>query len=118
MAAQADRPEGVEQEQRRRRSPAQVRATVVGILAGLVRWVGLLFALVLVVHVLLTVGQANPDNGITVFFADAAEPLALAFRNLFTPANDELRVLVNYGLAALFWLIVSGVLARLIRRLG
>lgn len=91
---------------------------MVGVLAGLVRWVGLVFALVLVVHVLLTVGQANPDNGITVFFADAAEPLALAFRNLFTPENAELRVLVNYGLAALFWLIVSGVLARLIRRLG
>jgi hypothetical protein len=118
MAAQADRPEGVEQEQRHRRSPAEVRATVVGVLAGLVRWVGLLFALVLVVHVLLTVGNANPDNGITIFFADAAQPLALAFRNLFTPENAELRVLVNYGLAALFWLIVSAVVARLIRRLA
>jgi hypothetical protein len=30
----------------------------------------------------------------------------------------NLRVLVNYGLAAVFWLIVSGVLSRLIRRLG
>lgn len=118
MAAQADeRPEGVEQEQRRRRSPV-ARATVVGVLAGLVRWVGLVFALILVIHVLLTVGNANPDNGITVFFADAADPLALAFRNLFTPENAELRVLVNYGLAALFWLIVSGIVARLIRRLA
>lgn len=90
---------------------------MVGVVAGLVRWVGLIFAIVLVVHVLLTVGNANPDNGITVFFADAADQLTLAFRNLFTPANAELRVLVNYGLAALFWLIVSGVLARLIRRL-
>jgi hypothetical protein len=115
MAARAERPEGVE---RARRSPAQVRASVVGVLAGLVRWVGLIFALVLAVHVLLTVGHANPDNGITVFFARVADPLALAFRNLFTPDNAQLRVLVNYGLAALFWLVVSAVVTRLIRRLG
>lgn len=95
-----------------------MRTSVVGFLAGLVRWVGLLFSIVLVAHVLLTVGGANPDNGITVFFADAAEPIALAFKSLFTPANAELRVLVNYGLAALFWLIVSAVVARLIRRLS
>ncbi len=94
------------------------RSNVVGVLAGVVRWVGLLFALVLVVHVLLTVGHANPDNGITEFFSSAADPLALAFKSLFTPDNAELRVLVNYGLAALFWLIVSSVLSRLIRRLA
>lgn len=91
---------------------------MVGILAGLVRWTGLIVAIVLVVHVLLTVGNANPGNGITVFFADWAEPLALGFRTLFTPENEELRVLVNFGLAALFWLIVSGILARLLRRLA
>jgi hypothetical protein len=94
------------------------RSNVVGVLAGVVRWVGLIFALVLVVHVLLTVGHANPDNGITEFFSATADPLALAFKSLFTPDNAELRVLVNYGLAALFWLIVSSVLSRLIRRLG
>jgi hypothetical protein len=115
MAAQAERPEDVERVPRR--SPAQARASALGALALVVRWVGLIFALVLAAHVLLTVGHANPHNGITVFFADVADPLALAFRNLFTPANAELRVLVNYGLAALFWLIVSGVVTRLIRRL-
>jgi hypothetical protein len=116
MAAQAERPEDVERVHRK--SPAEVRASVVGVVATLVRWVGLVFAIVLVVHVLLTVGHANPDNGITVFFAGAADPLALAFRNLFTPHSAELRVLVNFGLAALFWLIVSSVAARLIRRIG
>ena len=94
------------------------RSNVVGVIAGVVRWIGLLCALVLVVHVLLTVGDANPDNGITRFFSTAADPLALAFKSLFTPDNAHLRVLVNYGLAALFWLIVSAVLSRLIRRLA
>jgi hypothetical protein len=94
------------------------RSNVVGVLAGVVRWVGLAFAVVLVVHVLLTVGGANPANGITEFFSSAADPLALAFKTLFTPENAELRVLVNYGLAALFWLLVSSILSRLIRRLA
>ncbi|GAB3460076.1 hypothetical protein [Actinophytocola sediminis] len=109
MATQADQ---------RRHGPAAIRATVAGVAAGLVRATGLALALILVVHVLLTVGNANPDNGITVFFGEVAEPIALAFRNLFMPENAELRVLVNYGLAALFWLIVSGIASRLIRRLA
>jgi hypothetical protein len=94
------------------------RSGVVGVVATVVRWTGLVFAIVLVVHVLLTVGNANPDNGITKFFSSAADPLALAFKSLFTPENAHLRVLVNFGLAALFWLIVSAVLSRLIRRLA
>lgn len=94
------------------------RPGVVGVVANVVRWVGLLFAVVLVVHVLLTVGEANPANGITRFFSWAADPLALAFKSLFTPADAQLRVLVNYGLAALFWLVGSAILSRLIRRLA
>ncbi|UVS76552.1 hypothetical protein [Actinokineospora sp. UTMC 2448] len=94
------------------------RARVVGALAGVVRWAGLLIALVLVVHVVLVMGNANPDNPITGFVADAAEPLALAFKDLFTPEDRKLAVLVNYGIAAVFWLVVSSVAARLIRRLG
>jgi hypothetical protein len=94
------------------------RSNVVGVLAGVVRWTGLLIALVLLVHVLLTVGGANPSNGITRFFSAAADPLALAFRDLFTPGDPKLRVLVNFGLAALFWLVAATVLSRIIRRLA
>jgi hypothetical protein len=119
MAAHAEHAEHGEDVERGRRSgTTELRTSVVGLAAGVVRWIGLICALILAAHVLLTVGHANPDNGITVFFGDLADPLALAFRNLFTPANAELRVLIDYGLAALFWLIVSSVIARLIRRLS
>jgi hypothetical protein len=101
-----------------RRAAGEVRAQVLGVLASAVRWLGLLLALVLVIHVLLTVGSANPQNGITTFFADAADPIAIGFKNLFTPTDPKLYVLVNYGIAALFWLVVSGVLARILRRLA
>jgi Na+/alanine symporter len=94
------------------------RASVVGVVASVVRWLGLVFALVLAVHVLLTLGNANPANGITTFFSTTADWFVLAFKSLFTPDDAKLRVLVNYGLAAVFWMIVSAVLSRLVRRLA
>lgn len=99
-------------------SLAQVRGRVAGILAGLVRWAGLIVVIILVLRVLLTVGGANPNNGITSFITTASDPLAWGFKDLFTPGDAKLRVLVNYGIAAIFWLIVSSIIAKLIRRLG
>lgn len=99
-------------------STAQVRAKVAGTLAGLVRWAGLIVVIILVVRVLLTVGGANPANGIASFITTVSDPLAWGFKDLFTPGDAKLRVLVNYGVAAIFWLIVSSILAKLIRRLG
>jgi len=95
-----------------------MRTRVVGIAAGIVSWAGLALAVVLVVHVVLTVGGANPDNVITSTVKAVAEPLALAFKDLFTPSDAKLRVLVNFGLAALFWLAVRAIVVKLVRRLN
>lgn len=97
---------------------AAARARVVGLISTVVRWAGNLAAVILTAHVVLTVGGANPDNGITEFVRSWADSLALGFRNLFTPEGEKTRVLVNYGIAALFWLVVGAVAARLIRSLG
>lgn len=95
-----------------------MRTRVVGIAAGVVSWVGLALAVVLVVHVVLTVGGANPGNPITSGVKAVAEPVALAFRNLFEPDDAKLRVIVNFGLAALFWLAVRAIVLKLVRRLN
>ncbi|HEX3592942.1 MAG TPA: hypothetical protein VHV74_25225 [Pseudonocardiaceae bacterium] len=108
--------EQTQQEGPTRRSAAQVRAAVLGVLAGVVRWVGLVVVVILVVRVVLTVGGANPHNGITSFVTAWSDRLAWGFKDLFTPADGKLRVLVNYGLAALTWLIVSSILVKIIRR--
>ncbi len=84
----------------------------------MIRIVGWFFVVILVGHIALTLGEANPANGITRFVAYWADRLLLGFQNLFTPADARVRVLVNYGLAALFWLVVTFVVARLVRRLG
>lgn len=95
-----------------------VKNTAVGFLAGLARWVGLAFALVLVLHVIFVVGDANADNVIVSFVREWAQPLSVGFRDLFEPADPKLDVLVNYGIAAIFWLIVSSLVAKIIRRVG
>jgi hypothetical protein len=114
----AENAEDTGKKETRRRDPAAVREKAVGLLAGVVGWVGRLIALVLVLHVVLVMGNANPDNPIASFVRGLAEPLALAFKTLFTPEDDKLGLLINYGLAAVFWLVVSSVVVRLIRRLG
>ncbi|MGW6448927.1 hypothetical protein [Lentzea sp. NPDC055074] len=95
-----------------------MRTRVVGIAAGVISWVGLALAVVLVVHVVLTVGGANPGNVITSTVASVAEPTALAFKDLFSPSDAKLRVIVNFGLAALFWLGVRAIVLKLVRRLN
>ncbi|HEY0637496.1 MAG TPA: hypothetical protein VGD67_07600 [Pseudonocardiaceae bacterium] len=97
----------------RSRPPGKRAADV---LVTLIRLVCGLAALLLVAHVVLTIGDANPANGITRFVAAWADRLAWGFRDLFTPADATLRVIVNYGAAALVWLVVGGVLTRLLRR--
>lgn len=95
-----------------------MRSRIVGVVAAVLSWIGLALAVVLVVHVVLTVGGANPDNSITRTVRDLAQPLALGFRDLFTPDDAKLRVLINFGIAALFWLAVRSLVLRLVRRLG
>lgn len=96
----------------------RVRGQSLGLLAGIVRWAGLIVAAVLVLQVFFVVGSANPANTIVSWVRGWADIFALGFQDLFEPSDAKLRVLVNFGLAALFWLIVSGIVARIIRRLG
>ncbi|MGH3718336.1 MAG: hypothetical protein ACRDRI_05730 [Pseudonocardiaceae bacterium] len=94
------------------------QARIAAALAGVIRIVGGLFVLILLAHVVLTLGDANPANGITRFVAYWADRLQLGFRGLFTPTDARARIVVDFGLAAAFWLVVSWVLVRLVRRLA
>ncbi|MFL6145891.1 MAG: hypothetical protein ACJ72N_28990 [Labedaea sp.] len=91
------------------RSPGNGAATVIS-------WVGGIFALVEVLYILLVLFGANTANAFVQFIASIAGPLALFFPGLFNLANDKLELIVNYGLAAVFWLVVTGFLARLVAR--
>lgn len=115
-------PEHGGQSRHRARRTSDWRATartVLGLLGSVVRWACLLFALLLVVHVVFVIGEANVDNGIVSFVEDASHHLSLGFQDLFTWEEDpKLSVLVNYGIAAIFWLVVSTIVTRVIRVAG
>jgi hypothetical protein len=100
------------------RTVGATRSRFVGFLSALIKIVGGLIVLVLVGHVVLTLGDANPTNTIARFVAYWADRLQLGFGNLFTPADPKVRIGVNYGLAALCWLLATWVLTRLVRRFG
>ncbi|GAA5160539.1 MULTISPECIES: hypothetical protein [Amycolatopsis] len=84
--------------------------------ARIVTGVGAVFALIEVIYILLILLGANAGNAFTRFIRAIAEPLALFFPGLFPIDNPQLAVLVNYGLAAIFWVVVTGLVARLFFR--
>ncbi|MEV8608532.1 hypothetical protein AB0383_11470 [Amycolatopsis sp. NPDC051373] len=121
MGEHAEQTPETEIESRPKRAEIDWRRTreqAFSFVATLVRWVGLIFAAILVLHVIFTVGEANPDNGIVSFVRSWADFLSIGFKDLFTPSDAKLRVLVNYGIAAIFWLVVSGIVAKILRRIG
>jgi hypothetical protein len=101
-----------------RTSVRTTRTRIAAILATVIRIVGWLAVLTLVAHIVLALGDANPTNSINTSVAYWADRLQLGFRDLFNPADARVRIAVNYGLAALVWLVASSVVARLVRRLG
>ncbi|RZS44961.1 hypothetical protein EV193_101842 [Herbihabitans rhizosphaerae] len=76
--------------------------------------IGGLFALIEALYILLILFGANPVNSFFSFVKSLAEPLALFFPGLIPIDNYDVAVLVNYGLAGLFWLLVAGVVARIV----
>ncbi|MHA6797984.1 hypothetical protein [Bounagaea algeriensis] len=89
----------------------------IGVISTLVRIVGSVFAALLALHVVLVLGGANPDHAVSRFVASCADPLALGLQNLFVPTDPQLAVLLNYGIAALFWLLITSIALRILRAL-
>ena len=87
------------------------RYSVARVIAG----IGGLIALIEVIYILMLVLGANQANAFFGFIRSMAEPLALFFPGLFNPGNYDLAVILNYGLAAVFWLVVTGIIARVVR---
>ncbi|HWC83407.1 MAG TPA: hypothetical protein VG756_25915 [Pseudonocardiaceae bacterium] len=83
-------------------------------LARLISGIGALFALIEVVYGLLLLFNANQTNGFFNFMRALANPLALFFPGLFNVGNHVAAVILDYGLPAVFWLVVTGFVARLV----
>lgn len=86
-------------------------------LARLIRTLAGLIALVIVAAIVLFILGANPSNGIVSAIHDAGAWLAGPFKNLFNIHNAKVAMAVNWGLAALVYLIVGHLIASLFARM-
>ena len=105
--------EAEEREQRR-----WTRTRTVRMICTIITALCSLFAVVLAVHIVMVLGEANPANGIATFVRGWANGVSLGLDGLFTPASAKTQVLFNNGLAALAWLALGAVVTTLIRRFG
>ncbi|WP_067545651.1 hypothetical protein [Nocardia crassostreae] len=81
--------------------------------ARIIAGVGALFALIEAIYILMLVFEADQANRFFQGIKSLAEPLALFFPGLFHTGDGKLDIVVNYGLAAVFWLVVAGFIARI-----
>lgn len=86
---------------------------------GIARVVSLITSIVvglILVGIVLVLLEANRDNALVDALRDAAGWLAEPFDNVFKLDGRKENVAVNYGLAALVYALVGGLIARLLRR--
>ena len=87
-------------------------------MARALRTIGYAIVAVLLLHIVLTLLQANPANVVAALIARLAATFDLGLSNLFLPGDPMLAVLLNYGAAALAWLLITAVVVRLASRIG
>ncbi|MEY9855465.1 hypothetical protein ABH935_001069 [Catenulispora sp. GAS73] len=76
-----------------------------------------IIAIIIIGHIVFVLLNANGGNDIVRTDGDWAAWFATWFLNLFTPDSPDLNVVLNYGLAALCYLLLGGLLRRLINDL-
>jgi hypothetical protein len=106
---------------RERRSPINLGDTawkVANVLATVVRIVGYAFAAVLVAYIVLALVGVNTANGVAQVIGGIGDTVVLGFRDLFLLSDPITTIMVGFGLAAVFWVLVAEFGSRLVRWLG
>ncbi len=90
--------------------------TVLGTLARFVQVIVSVVVLIIVAGIVLVLLKANATNTIVSDVHDAARWLAGPFDGLFGFTSARVTLAVNWGVAAVVYLIVGGLIARLLGR--
>jgi hypothetical protein len=98
------------------RSGTRGLARGAGLLARIVHLVVTVVVVIIVAGILLVVLKANPSNSIVSEVHDWARSLAGPFDGIFSFHNAHVAIAVNWGIAAVVYLFVGGLIARLIGR--
>jgi hypothetical protein len=89
-------------------------AQAAGLLARVVRIVVGIAAAIIVAGILLVVLKANPTNSVVSAVHDTAHTLVGPFDGMFSFHSARAAIAVNWGIAALAYLVVGGLIARLL----
>ena len=87
-----------------------------GLLARIVHLVVSVVVLIIVAGILLVVLKANPSNSIVSDVHGWARSLAGPFDGMFSFRNAHVAIAVNWGIAAVVYLFIGGLIARLLGR--
>jgi hypothetical protein len=87
-------------------------------LARVLNTIGLAIVAIIVIYIMLTLLDANPDNTVARLVRELAEFFNLGLANLFVLDDPKLLIAVNYGVAAALWWLITAVVVRLVRRAG
>jgi hypothetical protein len=93
----------------RRRDGSGAVASVIQSITGIIVATFLL-------HILFVVFEANQGNGFVNGVYNVAKALVLGLGDVFTPDDAKLGVALNYGLAALLYLVVGQLIVRALNR--
>lgn len=89
----------------RYRSPTGVISSIAAIIAGII-----------ILGIVLVLIKANPNNPIVDLVMDVGSFLTRPFRDLLPQRDPRQNILVNWGIAALAYLLIGAVIARIFRR--
>jgi CDP-diglyceride synthetase len=85
-------------------------------IARLIRLAVAIVVLVIAAAVVLRLLSANPGNVIVRDIHDAGRALVGPFKDVFSPKNAKVSMAINWGLAAVVYLIVGGLIASVLAR--
>ena len=89
----------------RYRSPGSIITAIAGLIAGII-----------VVGIILVLVDANQRNTIVDFILDIGRFFVRPFRDLFPQDDPKDNIVINWGIAAVAYLLVGAIIARIVRR--
>lgn len=84
-------------------------------IAGIVGLATTLVVGLIIVAIILVLLEANRDNGIVDWLIGAGDFLTEPLDNVFKPEGHKARIALNWGLAAVVYAFVGGLVARVLR---
>lgn len=71
---------------------------------------------IFVMHILFVLLEANQGNGFVSFIYSLAKGLVLGLGDVFTPDDAKIGVVLNYGFAAVLYLVIGQLIIKALRR--